>query len=258
MWPPLSTALSIQLDRSNMNVWVRRSVQTALLAGGLMAMTATSAFAAGPNTGGVTDGSHSILGGNQLIAAVNAPVNVTENAIGVLGRAIVAGGKHGGGSGSGHTSAPNTGGVTDGSHSAGGGNQVIGSVNSPVNVSNNAVGNAIVGKKPAVKAPKAAGKDGPNTGGVTDGTDSIGGGNQVIGGVNAPVNVSNNAIAGLGRAWVPAGTSKPASGGQNVGGVTDGSHSILGGNQVIAGVNAPVNVSNNAIGVLGVAGVLGH
>ncbi|WP_279581947.1 hypothetical protein [Fodinicola feengrottensis] len=107
-----------------MNVWVRRSVQTAVLAGGLLALGATGAYAShtAPATdaatahhvvlkggvGGVTSGVGSILGGNQVITNVNAPVNVACNAVGALGHALALC-HSGGGSGSG---AHSTGGVS--------------------------------------------------------------------------------------------------------------------------------------------------
>ncbi|WP_279581948.1 chaplin family protein [Fodinicola feengrottensis] len=40
------------------------------------------------HAGGVTNGAHSIGGGNQVITGVNAPVNVTGNAVGILGTGI--------------------------------------------------------------------------------------------------------------------------------------------------------------------------
>jgi sRNA-binding carbon storage regulator CsrA len=258
-----------------MNVWVRRSVQTVVMAGGLLALGVSGAHASSATdaasahhavlkggVGGLTSGVGSILGGNQVNTAVNAPVSVACNAVGVLGRAIAAC-KSGGGSGSGahSTSGASAGGVTSGAHSAGGGNQVNTGVNAPVSVTGNAIGKAVAGGKKHAAAPTAGfaptgGKGGAAAGGVTSGAHSILGGNQVNTGVNAPVNVAGNAAGVLGHAWAPAPAAPASTGGAHAGGVTSGAHSIGGGNQVNTGVNAPVNVGGNAIGILG-SGIVG-
>ncbi|MGI8328355.1 chaplin family protein [Actinomadura scrupuli] len=68
----------------------------ALAAGGVMMMSAP-AFAAG---GGGTSGKHSVLGGNQIIIPITAPINVCGNAVAVIG--LAGAGCKGGASVGGH------------------------------------------------------------------------------------------------------------------------------------------------------------
>src|SRR5918999_324349 len=89
---------------------------------------------------------------------------------------------------------------------------------------------------------------------TTSGDQSLLGGNQINAPVSAPVNVCGNAIAVFGSAQ--AGCAGGATvkdrrpGGTNT---TSGDQSLLGGNQVDAAVNAPVNVCGNAVAALGEA-----
>ncbi|WP_163567857.1 chaplin family protein [Fodinicola feengrottensis] len=82
---------------------------------------------------GSTNGSHSVLGGNQVQAPVNAPVTICGNAIAVLGVAA-AGCDVPGGSG-----GPTASGKTNGAGSIAGGNQVQAPVNAPVTVCGNSI-----------------------------------------------------------------------------------------------------------------------
>uniref|UniRef100_UPI00035EBB77 hypothetical protein n=1 Tax=Nocardiopsis halophila TaxID=141692 RepID=UPI00035EBB77 len=89
---------------------------------------------------------------------------------------------------------------------------------------------------------------------VTSGNGSIGGGNQIVGNADVPVNVSGNAIA-LGGSTANA-TSKDT--GAHVidpsgddGPVTSGNGSAVGGNQLVGDADVPVNVSGNAVGAIG-------
>ncbi|GAA4576658.1 chaplin family protein [Planotetraspora kaengkrachanensis] len=226
----------------------------------------------------VTSGRSSILGGNQIIAPVTAPINVCGNSVAVLGRsfsgckggASVSGGGHGHGGyggwkGGGHGGwkggwkggSKGSGGrnVTDGRSSIGGGNQVVAPITAPVNVCGNAIGNgsASCGGGASVKHPTPGGWSGRN---VTDGRSSIGGGNQVVAPITLPINICGNAVALLGDAFggckggasVKGAWWARSGSGHNV---TSGRSSILGGNQVVAPITAPVNLCGNAVAVLG-------
>ncbi|MBW8484735.1 chaplin [Actinomadura parmotrematis] len=89
---------------------------------------------------------------------------------------------------------------------------------------------------------------------VTDGTGSVGGGNQLNVPVSVPANVSGNALSVL-------GTSKAHSvGGAHVTNVdqsgsmtTSGKGSVLGGNQLKAPISAPINLCGNAVAVAGLS-----
>src|SRR5690348_1979642 len=128
-----------------MHKYLRRGLQATLLvgAGGIL-------FAAQASASETTNGSQSLLGGNQVTAPVTAPVTIVGNAVSVLGSNAVT-----------HT-APSTpsGGtaghptqVTSGRQSIGGGNQVNAPVYAPVTVSGNAV--AVGGSNATVKSASA-------------------------------------------------------------------------------------------------------
>jgi hypothetical protein len=210
-----------------------------------------------------TSGRHSILGGNQVHAPINAPVNVCGNSAAVLGDALAGcrggattAGLAGGGFGGFH-------GRTSGRHSIGGGNQLDAPINAPVDVCGNAIGgNALAGCRGG--ASVAGVGDGGGFHGRTSGHHSILGGNQVHAPITAPVDVCGNtaavlgdAVAGCrGGAGVPGAPGAPGASGYFGGdhgfhGRTSGRHSIGGGNQIHAPINAPIDVCGNAAAVLG-------
>lgn len=103
-----------------------------------------------------------------------------------------------------------------------------------------------------------AGTTGLAFAGTTSGNNSIGGGNQVSAPVSVPVNVCGNALALLGGAFAGCQGGAWTQGGEGSGGsTTSGNHSIGGGNQVSAPVDAPVNVCGNAAGGWVLAGCQG-
>ncbi|WP_163508672.1 chaplin [Fodinicola acaciae] len=283
-----------------MNIWVRRSIQAMILTGGFVVLGATAAQAhelaatdtpsvqsvvrsvsqiapvnlpaahkpaavtrshggGGATATGVTSGAHSILGGNQIQAPVNAPVNITHNAVAAGGFAAAPGGRAaktqmaaGGGGGATAT------GVTDGTGSIGGGNQVQAPVNAPVTVCGNAI--AVIGKAIAGCDTGSGGAGSATAKGTTSGAHSIVGGNQVQAPVNAPVTVCGNAIAAVGGALAGCEVhGGSGSGGAIADAKSDGTGSIGGGNQVQAPlpvplpVNAPSTTCGNAVGALGKA-----
>ncbi|MCW2940664.1 MAG: hypothetical protein JWN00_3649 [Actinomycetia bacterium] len=82
-----------------------------------------------------TNGDQSLLGGNQVIAPISAPIDISGNGVGVGGdvAAVSMGGAH-----VTNNSAGNL--TTSGQESAGGGNQIDAPVGVPINVCGNAVG----------------------------------------------------------------------------------------------------------------------
>ncbi|WP_165959523.1 chaplin family protein, partial [Nonomuraea longispora] len=103
---------------------------------------------------------------------------------------------------------------------------------------------------------------GKGTGGNrTSGRAGVLAGNQVVAPITAPVNVCGNAVALVGRAFAGCrGGAHVKNPGRGAGGNrTSGNASILGGNQAVAPITAPVNVCGNAVAVLGdaAAGCLG-
>src|SRR6266516_2149897 len=174
-----------------------------------------------------TSGSHSIAGGNQVSAPVNAPVTVCGNSLSVAGRAESSCAP-GGAPASGAAASSQT---TSGSHSIAGGNQVSAPVNAPVTVCGNAP--SVAGRAESSSAPGGAPASGAAASSqTTSGSHSIAGGNQVSAPVSVPVTVCGNAAAVLGRAMGGCEPAASASGAAASSQTTSGSHSIAGGNQV--------------------------
>jgi hypothetical protein len=223
-----------------MRAWAKNTARSAVLTAAFVGLGASAAVA------GVTNGNGSVGGGNQVNAPITVPVNACGNAIAVLG--VAGAGCEGGAPAVGGShSGPGGGQYTSGSHSILGGNQVNAPVTAPVNVCGNGA-NATAHCRGGAYAQTPGG----GTKQITNGEHSILGGNQVNAPVAVPVNVCGNAIAVLGDA--SAACAGGASTGHNAGTtvqITSGKHSILGGNQVNAPVNVPVNVCGNAVALLG-------
>ncbi|WP_242891697.1 chaplin [Actinomadura litoris] len=185
-----------------MRIWSKNTGRAALVAAASVALGAAGLTpAASADPGGMhTSGMFSVLGGNQVYAPISVPVEVSGNAIAVLGvaqagskgGAHVSNARHGGGGGGGMQ--------TSGMFSILGGNQIYAPISAPINVCGNAV--AVLGvakawcKGGAHVTNKRSG--GPDM--KTSGMFSIGGGNQVYLPVSVPINICGNAIAVLGVA----------------------------------------------------------
>ncbi|MEV1238940.1 chaplin family protein [Nonomuraea sp. NPDC049750] len=205
-----------------------------------------------------TSGKGSVLGGNQVNAPINVPINACGNAVSLIGKSD-AGCKGGatvknagkGGAGGNHTS---------GQGSVLGGNQVIAPVSAPINICGNSV--AVLGRAFAGCKGGATVKNGGHThyrgghgstGNDTDGRFGVGSGNQVIAPISLPIVACGNAV-GNAHAGCKGGASVKNTGKGGPGGnTTSGKGSVLGGNQVIAPITAPVNVCGNAVAVIGKA-----
>jgi hypothetical protein len=208
-----------------------------------------------------TSGRHSVLGGNQVNAPISAPINICGNAAALLGDAaagceggskVTGGGHHGYGAGygdGGYDDGGYGGRHSSGKHSVLGGNQIHAPVNAPVNICGNAVGNAVAGCEGGAQVHGGGGYGGQRT----SGRGSVLGGNQVDAPVSVPVNICGNAVAVLGDATAGCAGLLPHGGTHASGGRTSGRHSVGGGNQVTAPVNAPVDVCGNAAAVVGQA-----
>ncbi|MEN3533542.1 chaplin family protein [Microbispora sp. ZYX-F-249] len=232
-----------------MRTWAKGSASAAFLAAGVMALGSGTAFAD-------TDGSHSVLGGNQVDIPVTLPIDISGNAVAVVGesRASSLGGAavQGAGVGAGQNK-------TSGAGSILGGNQVVAPINAPVNACGNAV--SVIGRSDAScrggAAVKGSGQRASAGGNRTSGVHSIGGGNQVVAPVTAPINLCGNSIAVFGDAtagcrggaFVGGGRDGVRAGGNR----TSGRGSILGGNQVVVPITAPINVCGNSVAVIGEA-----
>ncbi|GIH81814.1 chaplin family protein [Planobispora rosea] len=231
-----------------MRTWAKRTTPAALLALGVMTLGGGTAFAD-------TDGEHSVGGGNQLDLPISLPIDISGNAVGVAGESNA--GSQGGASveGSGGGAGGNS---TSGRSSVLGGNQVVAPITAPINACGNAVslfGEADAGCKGGASVKGGSGRGAG--GNRTDGRSSVGGGNQVVAPITAPINVCGNAVSLFGEAFAGCkGGAEVTGGGGHYGGHsrgaggnrTDGRFSVGGGNQVVAPITAPVNVCGNAIG----------
>ncbi|GAA0917764.1 chaplin family protein [Nonomuraea longicatena] len=214
--------------------------------------------------GNTTSGRSSVLGGNQAVAPISAPINICGNAVAVLGNAFA--GCKGGSSveNGGHKPRPNyhsaprhrgsTGNDTDGRFGVGSGNQMIAPVSLPITACGNAVGNAPAGCKGGATVENTAAGSGAG-GNRTSGQSGVLAGNQAIAPITAPIDVCGNAIAVLGNAFAGCkGGASVKNGGQGAGGnVTNGRSGVGAGNQVVAPITAPINACGNAVAALGLS-----
>ncbi|WP_204019221.1 chaplin family protein, partial [Sphaerimonospora thailandensis] len=197
-----------------------------------------------------------------VVAPITAPINVCGNSVAVLGEAFSGcrgGSSVGGGHDHGHrprrdkparerrgggkwTHPGSSGHDTDWRYSGGSGTRVV-----------------TPGKKPRTIRRDRPGNWGAG-GNRTSGTSSIGGGNQVVAPITVPINVCGNAVAIAGDAFAGCrgGATVKGSWGRHGywgagGNRTSGRSSILGGNQLVAPITAPINICGNAVAVLGEA-----
>ncbi len=208
----------------------------------------------GSGGGSFTSGRHSVLGGNQINAPINVPINACGNSVALIGHALAgcrggAGVYRTSGYGGGHH------GRTDGRYSIGGGNQIHAPITAPVNVCGNTaalLGTALAGCHGG--AGVVGGGGGGGFAGRTSGRHSVLGGNQIHAPINAPINVCGNAVGNAlagcaGGALVHGVGYGPGWHGGWHG--TDGRYSIGGGNQAHAPINVPVDACGNAAAVIG-------
>ncbi|MCX9192780.1 hypothetical protein C3Y87_15435 [Carbonactinospora thermoautotrophica] len=221
---------------------------------GLVLVTATGSLAlsgfgvafAEANTGSTSSNPGSVGSGNNVNAAVNAPVTVCANGVAVLGFALagdcLATGPRGSASSGSQSSNPG---------SVGSGNNVNAAVNAPVTVCGNAVG-GVIAEGGDCPASSGSGATGATAGSSSQNDDAVGSGNNVNPVVNAPVLVCGNGVAVLGVAL--AGDCGSAGGsGASSGSSSHNPGSVGSGNNVNPVVNAPVLVCGNGVAVLGVA-----
>ncbi|MET8381710.1 chaplin family protein, partial [Streptosporangium canum] len=151
-----------------MRTWVKSTTPAALLALGVMTLGSGTAFAD-------TSGDNSIGGGNQVNIPISLPIDISGNAVGVVGDASAAS--------KGGASVENTGGngipgQTSGRGSVLGGNQVNAPITAPINACGNALslfGSAEAGCKGGASVRNGGGRGGAG-GNRTSGDHSVLGG----------------------------------------------------------------------------------
>ncbi|MFD3687617.1 hypothetical protein ACFWTE_22715 [Nocardiopsis sp. NPDC058631] len=182
-----------------------------------------------------TSGNGSVLGGNQLVADLDVPVNVSGNAIGAVGGVAGAAATDTGalvqnGGGRRHQSAAADYTVEE----------LLGEAVSNISLLPDTSGvDAGILRQSAPREHQSV---------STSGNGSALGGNQLVAHLDVPVNVSGNAIGAVGGVAGAAATDTGAlviEKEPEV--VTSGNGSLVGGNQLVAHGDVPVNVTGNAV-----------
>ncbi|MFD0557475.1 small secreted domain DUF320 [Stackebrandtia endophytica] len=263
--------------------WARRTMQTGAIAAGLLLFAGGTATAGGLGDM-VSAGNNGVLNGNQIQAPIQVPINVCGNAIAVAG--VAGAGCHGGADAN-----LESGGlgdmVTAGNQGIGNGNQVQAPIQIPINVCGNAI--AVLGVAGAGCHGGADANIGSGYGhesaqveelGNLPGTDTVTQlagqlpGGDVVSGLTNALPTDGLATADLanqgGTTSTPAdaramgadqsGQSTESAGHPEDSGdmVSAGNNGILNGNQLKLPIQIPIDISGNAIGILGVAGAGSH
>jgi trimeric autotransporter adhesin len=197
-----------------------------------------------------TSGAGGLISGNVVDLDWALPVQVTNNAIAVGGKAVA--------DGTSSQAAWATGDiVTDGTRSVLGGNVVAPQFATPVQADGNAI--AALGLAEAASEADTCAEAGGFI--LTSGEDSVAGGNAVPVPVAVPVKANGNAIMALGESVAMADSSAHAIAGATRSGTygvptyaeTDGQSALAGGNIVDPSLSGPVLLCGNAGGAGGLA-----
>lgn len=233
------------------NSWARKTAQASLVATGVALVAgAGTAQAYGPDV--TTQDQVGAVSGNQVVAPIQAPINICGVAAAVLGTADA--GCEGGASadydGAGDLTTQNNTGL-------GNGNQVFAPAQAPTEISGiaAAVGGFANGFSTGGSHAdvESAGADSRKSESDTVSQFNFGAlsGNQLLAPIQAPINACGNAIAvgGASDAGCEGGSDADYSGAGDL--TTQDNVGLGNGNQLFAPVQAPVNVCGNAIAVLG-------
>ena len=230
--------------------WARKTAQTSVITAGAVVLAgAGQAYAVGDDIH-----SHDQVGavsGNQVVAPIQAPINICGIAAAVLGQAGAAcdGGSEAvsGAAGGDVETHDNTG--------LGNGNQLLAPIQAPVEVSGvaGAVGGAAGAESEGgshAQLPES-GSTGSDT--TTHHNTGALSGNQLLAPIQAPINACGNAIAIGGASGAECEGGADASFGGSGGLETHDNVGLGNGNQLFAPIQAPINVCGNAIAILGTA-----
>ena len=205
-----------------------------------------------------------VLGGNQVIAPISAPINICGNSVAVFGQAFAGlqGRFERDQRRAGHpatTRAPRARRVTTltAVSGSGSGNQVIAPISLPIMACGNAVGNAhagVHGRRLGARTPARCGAGGNRTPARVRACSAATRWSR-----RSPRRSTSAATRSrsIGKAFAgcKGGASVKNGGRGGAGGnTTSGKGSVLGGNQVVAPITAPINACGNAVAVLGLAG----
>jgi LPXTG-motif cell wall-anchored protein len=212
------------------------------------------------SSGADTSGEGGIGSGSQAIVEVDVPIDVSGNAISVVGDSTsedsAAAPVENATPAEGVAADEGPAATTSGEDAVLGGTQGIVSVDVPVTVGGNAV--SVLGDSSSsgstVSGPTADAPTGDGSA-VTNGADEIAGGSQLLPDLFAPITAGGNAIAVAGDATssgssVTGGSASDDSGAPATT-TTTGEDGIAGGTQILPVLNLPVTVGGNAVCVVG-------
>ncbi|MDN3241884.1 chaplin family protein [Glycomyces tritici] len=233
------------------NSWARKTAQTGLVATGVVLVAGVgTAQASGPDV--TTQDQVGAVSGNQVVAPIQAPINICGVAAAVLGTASAGceGGATADYDGAGDLTTQNNTGL-------GNGNQAFAPVQAPTDISGIAAavggvagGWSTGGSHADIESGTAeSGKAESDT--LTQGNYGALSGNQLLAPIQAPINACGNAVAvgGASDAGCEGGADADYSGAGNL--TTQDNIGLGNGNQIFAPIQAPVNVCGNAIAILG-------
>ncbi len=246
------------------------TVAGALAAGAILAASGTANAVAPDATGDMTSvGNNGLLNGSQVLAPIQAPINLCGNSVAVLG---VSGAGCDGGSAAQMSSTDAE--VTEAGDMTSAGNNGIGNgtqaqlpIQAPINVCGNSI--AILGVSGATcdggSAAQMAWQDdaAAEESGLAQATSGVTTG--VSEGVNQTLDQTTGALPtdGLTQNQAPAenADADPASADADMTAVgsdmtSAGNNGLLNGTQVQAPIQVPVDISGNSIAVLGVSGAM--
>jgi hypothetical protein len=229
--------------------WARKTAQTGFVAAGAVLVAgAGSAQAWGPDV--ISQDNVGAVSGNQIVAPIQAPINICGIAAAVLGTADAGceGGSSAEFSGAGDLTSQNNTGL-------GNGNQAYAPVQVPTEVSGiaGAVGGVANAWSTGGSNATVAESGGRHAEADTTTQRNYGAlsGNQLLAPIQAPINACGNAVAvgGASEAECEGGADADYKGAGNL--TTQDNIGLGNGNQLFAPIQAPVNVCGNAIAVLG-------
>jgi len=253
-----------------MKTWVRKTLSVGVLAAGALLFAPGAAHADSHQSNGDNNG---ILNGTQLVTGVQVPVNVVGNSVGILGEANSFG------TGINRVEGTHVAQFNGDNNGIANGTQAYLPISVPLNIAGNSV--AVAGEansaaaavnevhsRRAESAHTTEGWWGGHDGGQFNGDNNgIANGTQIYAPISVPINACGNSIALLGGAFSQAICGNDVFGGTRVhrfhresGKVTESgwqsngdNNGILNGTQLYAPISLPVNLSGNAVGVLGEA-----
>jgi small secreted domain DUF320 len=253
-----------------MKTWVRKTLSVGVLAAGALLFAPGAAQADAHQSNGDNNG---ILNGTQLVTGVQVPVNIVGNSVGILGEANSFG------TGVNRVEGTHVGQFNGDNNGIANGTQAYLPISVPLNIAGNSV--AALGQANSAAAAvnevnsrrsesghTTEGWWGGNGGGQFNGDNNgIANGTQIYAPISVPINACGNSIALLGGSFSQAICGNDVFGGTRVhrirresGKATESAwqsngdnNGILNGTQLYAPISLPVNLSGNAVGILGQA-----